>query len=89
MSLFLQTGFRGGNSQHNAQSVASVRYEAQTLEARERKHPTDSIEKLLSNVRRGVIRGPPTINRVTIVDPGSFCEVDFFLQFRTVSFSTE
>ena len=49
----------------------------------------DSVEKLLSDLRRGVIQWSPKTNRVTIVDPGPFYEVDFFLQFRTVSFSTE
>jgi len=29
-----------------------------------------SVEKLLCNIRRGVFRGRPTINRVTIVDLG-------------------
>jgi hypothetical protein len=32
----------------------------------------DCVEKLLSDMCRRVFRGPPTINRVTIVDPGPF-----------------
>jgi len=37
-----------------------------------RQHAANSVEKLLSNMLEGVFRGSPTINRVTIVDPGAF-----------------
>ena len=37
-----------------------------------------SVEELLSDILRGVFRGSPTINQVTIVDPEPFYEVDVF-----------
>ena len=43
-----------------------------------RQQRVDSVEKLLSDIFRGVFRGSPTINRVTIVDLGPFYEVDIF-----------